>query len=137
MAHNERPDIVLVITDQQRADHCAREGFPLDTTPFMDALAQDGACFDRAYTTAPLCCPARTSLFTGRYPSAHRVVENSAAELAVPGENLFAVARRAGYATAMVGKNHTWLSTSDVDYWDEFSHEGRVVPESEWTAFEQ
>lgn len=137
MAHNERPDIVLVITDQQRADHCAREGFPLDTTLFMDALAQDGACFDRAYTTAPLCCPARTSLFTGRYPSAHRVVENSAAELAVPGENLFAVARRAGYATAMVGKNHTWLSASDVDYWDEFSHEGRVVPESEWTAFEQ
>ena len=126
MVSRQQPDLVLILTDQQRADLCAREGFPLDTTPFIDALAGEGQWFNHAYTTAPLCCPARTTLFTGRYPAAHRVVENSAAELAVHGDDLFALAKRAGYATAMVGKNHTWLSAKDVDYWEEYYHEGHV-----------
>lgn len=138
MISRQQPDLILILTDQQRADLCAREGFTLDTTPFLDALADEGQWFNRAYTTAPLCCPARTTLFTGRYPTAHRVVENSAAELAVHGENLFAIAKQAGYATAMVGKNHTWLSAADVDYWEEYSHEGHVgTTDEEAREFEQ
>ena len=48
-----RPNIVLVMTDQQRADVSAREGFELDSTPFLDSLARSGCWFDRAYTSAP------------------------------------------------------------------------------------
>ena len=38
----DRFNIVLIMTDQQRADLCTREGYPLDTTPFLDSLAQQG-----------------------------------------------------------------------------------------------
>lgn len=121
-----QPDIVIILTDQHRADVSMREGFPLDTTPFLDGLAADGVWFDRAYTTSPLCCPARTSLLTGRWPSAHRVTENPAADVAVFDADLVQTARRAGYATAMIGKNHTYLSADDVDHWAEFMHDGAV-----------
>ena len=44
------PNIVLIMTDQQRADLCGREGCPLDTTPFLDGFARRGTWFGRAYT---------------------------------------------------------------------------------------
>lgn len=119
-----RPNVVLILTDQQRADFSGREGFPLDTTPFADELAEGGVWFDRAYTTSPLCSPARTSLLTGRFPSAHRVRENPGAADAVFTDDLFSVLRRAGYATALVGKNHTYLTADDVDYHELFMHGG-------------
>lgn len=48
-----RPNIVLIMTDQQRADFAAAEGFALDTTPFLDALGARGARFRHAYTPMP------------------------------------------------------------------------------------
>jgi arylsulfatase A-like enzyme len=127
----DRPDIVIVMTDQHRADVHARNGFPLDTMPFVDELAADGTWFDKAYTTSPLCCPARTSLMTGRWPSAHRVTQNPAADQAVFDTDLFQAAKRAGYATALIGKNHTYLTADDVDAYVDFMHDGAVVPSTD------
>ena len=118
------PNIVIVLTDQQRADLTAREDFGLDTTPFLDELAGRGAWFDRAYTTAPLCCPARTSLLTGRYPAAHRVRENPGVDQAVFHQDLFQVLREQGYATALIGKNHSYVTPADVDFYDPYMHGG-------------
>lgn len=124
----DRPNVVLILTDQQRADLCRREGFALDTTPYLDELADDGVWFDRAYTTAPLCCPARTSLLTGRYPTAHRVRENPGVRAAVHAGDLVGTLREAGYATALVGKDHTYLRPEDVDYYEPFGHGGGLGP---------
>ncbi|MFC5835913.1 sulfatase-like hydrolase/transferase [Nonomuraea insulae] len=123
---NGRPDVIIVMTDQHRADVCAREGFPLDTTPFLDSLAREGTWFDKAYTTSPLCCPARTSLMTGRFASAHRVTQNPAAGRAVFDDDLFGVARAAGYATALIGKNHTYLRPENADFFSDYQHGGRA-----------
>ena len=73
---SDRPNVVLIMTDQQRADVSAREGFGLDTTPFLDSLARQGVWFDRSYTAAPICAVARVSMLTGRYASAHRCHSN-------------------------------------------------------------
>jgi arylsulfatase A-like enzyme len=116
------PNIVLVMTDQQRADVSAREGFPLDTTPFLDGLARQGTWFDRAYTPMPVCAPARVSLFTGRYPSATRVRTNHNIEDATYAADLIDVLRDAGYATAVCGKNHSHLSPTRVDHWFPLGH---------------
>jgi predicted AlkP superfamily pyrophosphatase or phosphodiesterase len=70
------PNIVLIITDQFRADACKREGFKLDTTPFLDSLAQTGTWFNKAYCSSPACVPSRTSMMTGRFPNATRVRSN-------------------------------------------------------------
>ncbi|AZC14963.1 sulfatase-like hydrolase/transferase [Microbacterium sp. ABRD28] len=120
-------NVVVIITDQQRADLTRREGYPLDVTPFVDTLAQRGAWFSGAYTTAPVCAPARTSVLTGRFPSAHGVTQNAARDSALRTADIFSVARAAGYATALVGKNHTYLEARDVDEYIEFSHNGQIT----------
>lgn len=75
-AQTQTPNIVVIMTDQQRADLCGREGFQLDITPFVDSLAAKNAWFDKAYTSMPASSPARCSMLTGRYPSATAVRTN-------------------------------------------------------------
>lgn len=109
------PNIVLVMTDQQRAGFTAGSGFALDTMPFLDSVARTGARFHRAYTTAPQCVPARCSLLTGRFPSATRVRQNSAARHVLRGDDLIDVVRAAGYSVHMAGKTHFYRSAADFD----------------------
>lgn len=120
----ETPNIVVIMTDQQRADVSAREGFELDTTPFLDQLAYQGSWFDRAYTSLPICAPARESFLTGRYPSATGVQDNSTIEHAKFETDLFEVMTEQGYATALCGKNHSHLTPERVDHWFTLTHRG-------------
>ncbi len=53
-AQTGKPNIVVIMTDQQRADLCGREGFPLEVTPFVDRLAQENVWFNKAYTAGQL-----------------------------------------------------------------------------------
>ncbi|HEY8456014.1 MAG TPA: sulfatase-like hydrolase/transferase [Actinopolymorphaceae bacterium] len=117
-------DVIVIMTDQHRADLCAREGFPVDCTPTLDQLASGGRWFNRAYTTAPVCVPARISMLTGRYPSAHGVRENYGYADPHYSRDLFDLAREAGMRTAMIGKNHSHLTSDRVDEWYEFGHLG-------------
>lgn len=120
----ERPNIIIIMTDQQRADLSRREGFPLDTTPFLDLITARGVSFDRAYTSMPVCAPARVSMLTGRYPSAHRVRTNHNIEDACYELDLFDILRRHGYRTALIGKNHSHLTSENADFWYECGHLG-------------
>lgn len=52
-AQTGKPNIVVIMTDQQRADLCGREGFLLEVTPFVDRLAQENVWFNKAYTVMP------------------------------------------------------------------------------------
>jgi arylsulfatase A-like enzyme len=100
-----RPNIVFILTDQQRCDSFAAAGAGYMRTPAIDSIARDGVLYERAYTTNPVCSPARASLVTGRYPHAHRVRCNgiplSDREVTLP-----AVLGEQGYRTAAVGKVH-------------------------------
>ena len=122
------PNIVIIMTDQHQAAACAREGFGLDTTPFLDHLAHQGVWFNRAYTTAPMCMPARISMLTGRFPSAHRVRVNHHKQYALYERDLIDVCCERGYATALMGKNHSHLCPDRLDHWFELSHEGGSGP---------
>ncbi len=62
----DRPNVMIIMTDQQRAGFTAGTGFGLDTMPFCDELAATGTTFTGAYTPMPACVPARTSLLSGR-----------------------------------------------------------------------
>lgn len=122
---NRQPNILIIMTDQQRADLLAREGYPLNTMSFLDDLAQQGTWFNKAYTAAPASGPARVSMLTGRYPSATRVRSNHNISDAYFQKDIFDIAKESGYNTAMIGKNHSHLSHEKVDYWDEFNHLGQ------------
>ncbi|MFI2741652.1 sulfatase [Zhouia sp. PK063] len=133
------PNIVLIIVDQFRADASKREGFSLNTTPFLDSLATHGTWFNRAYCAMPACVPSRTSMITGRFPSATRVNSNMNIQDAYFTKNLFQVLKNEGYQTALIGKNHTFLKPKDVDFWKDFNHLGAGNPstkeEKQFNAF--
>ena len=100
-----RPNVLLIITDRQRADHVGFGGNEILRTPNLDALAARGTVFDRCYVANPICMPNRSSILTGRVPTAHRVVFNDRS-LAWTANTFVRVLRRAGYETALVGKSH-------------------------------
>lgn len=119
----ETPNVIILITDQTPAGLTKRSGFPFDTMPTADRLAAQGVDFKRAYCTIPACTPSRTSMLTGRWPSAHRVRMNYQPEAAIFEKDIYAVAKGRGYRTALVGKNHTYMKPEQVDCWRAYTHE--------------
>jgi len=101
----KQPNILLIITDQHRADHTGFGGNGLVRTPNLDALAARGAVFERAFVANPICMPNRASILTGRVPSLHGTRHNGIAldPRAVTFPRLL---REAGYHTATFGKCH-------------------------------
>lgn len=132
-----KKNIILVITDQQRAEFLKREGFPMDTMPFVDSLAQNGAWFNRAYTSAPICVAARVSLLTGRFPNSNQVTENRGACYAKYEKDIFDVMHENNYKTAMIGKNHTHVKPDAPDYCDYYYFHGGQTVEPEKPEFKE
>jgi arylsulfatase A-like enzyme len=118
------PNVIILICDQWSYGTSKASGFPLDTTPTLDRLQASGLGFTRNYCTTPLCVPSRISMLTGRWPAAHRVRMNLAAQDAFFEKDIYQVAKSRGYKTALVGKNHTYLTEKDADVWHEYFHEG-------------
>jgi arylsulfatase len=71
-----QPNIILIMTDQQRADSIAAMGAPWMHTPHMDRLVAEGTAFENCFVTSPVCVGARASLFTGKYPHGCQVFSN-------------------------------------------------------------
>ena len=101
------PNVLLITTDQHRADTLGSTGNPLGATPRLDALAADGTRYDGARTQNPLCQPARATILTGTYPSTHGVTCNGV-DLPDDAEarSVATLLANAGYATALIGKAH-------------------------------
>lgn len=136
-AREGRPNIVIIMTDQQRADLCGREGFPLDLTPFADRISNEGAWFDRAYTPCPASGPARVAMLTGRFPRVTHADSNHNIEDAVFGEDLMQVASKSGYKTVLVGKNHSHLKKEHLDGWIPYNHLGQEGKDLDRTEGEE
>ena len=70
------PNILLIFTDQHRLSAVSAYGATPCSTPHIDRLASQGVRFERAYTTCPVCSPARATIMTGQYPHAHGITSN-------------------------------------------------------------
>ncbi|HEU5316391.1 MAG TPA: sulfatase-like hydrolase/transferase, partial [Chloroflexota bacterium] len=117
-----RPNILIILPDELRADALGCAGHPVYRTPHVDRLAREGVRFTNAYCTGPLCMPARASMISGLYPHNHGVQEN-AGSLPADDESYARLLRDAGYATAYVGKTHFG---SDAPGRDFVAHEAFV-----------
>jgi len=111
----EKPNILLIITDQHTADAMSCAGNPYLKTPAMDKLAASGVRFEKNYVTQPLCMPSRSSLQTSRYPHEIGVVSNGRP---IKGDfpmlgNLVA---SAGYDCDYIGKWHVGTSQEKAGY---------------------
>ncbi len=110
-----RPNFILFVTDQQRADHLGCYGHPVLRTPAIDGLARRGAAFDNCYVASPVCMPNRASLMTGRMPSVHGVRMNGI-PLSTDAVTFVDLLRDAGYLTALIGKSHLQNFTGQPAY---------------------
>ena len=102
---SKRPNIVIFCTDHQRGDLLGCMGHPMIKTPNLDRLAARGACFENLYVQSTVCMPSRASIVTGRYPSAHGVVDNGY-DLSLNETTIAHLLRDAGYHTMAVGRTH-------------------------------
>ena len=104
MPTSQRPNILLVLTDQQRFDTIAALGNSIIKTPTLDRLVREGTAFTRAYTPSPVCVSARHALVTGRAPHQSGCTDNNDGggdEL-----SLMQCLNDAGYQTHGVSKMH-------------------------------
>jgi arylsulfatase A-like enzyme len=107
MPKNRAPNIMLVMTDQQKADTLALYGNRHTHTPAVERLAERGVVVDGHICNYPACTPARATVHTGRYPHTTRVralhIHLPPSEITLP-----EVLRAAGYRTGLIGKNHVF-----------------------------
>jgi arylsulfatase A-like enzyme len=130
-----RPNVLLIMADQLKATALPSYGNPVVRTEALDALAHGGVRYDLPFTPHPLCVPARVSMWTGAYPHEHGVRTN---ELRAPEhlDNYLRVFQRAGYRTALFGKDHCFGRHDRFDEQVDFGHLGGSAPDdlefAEW-----
>lgn len=102
---NPRPNILFILSDQQRWDTTGVHGNPLDLTPNFDRMAQQGTHLFNAFTCQPVCTPARACLQTGLYATTCGVWRNGLA-ISPTQKTLAHYFQEAGYSTGYIGKWH-------------------------------
>ena len=111
-----KPNIVVILTDDHRADYLGCAGHPIIKTPHIDQLAADGTYFKNAFVTTAACTPNRTSILTGQYERKHGITFGSKTTLKEEAflDSYPVLLRKAGYFTGYVGKNHTPIGWTDT-----------------------
>jgi choline-sulfatase len=104
VSKSKRPNILLILTDQQRFDTIAALGNPIIKTPALDRLVREGTTFRHCYTPSPVCVSARCALITGLPPHATGCVDNMPMPQNVP--SFMERLQTLGYQTHGVGKMH-------------------------------
>lgn len=113
----ERPNILIIMTDQHTADAMSNAGNKDLRTPAMDKLAANGVRFNKAYCAQPLCTPSRTAIFSGKMPSETGFVGNAPEKDGQWPDSLLMMGKifqNGGYKTGYVGKWHLPVPTAKV-----------------------
>lgn len=117
----QRPNIIFILTDDQRWDALGAAGNKIIQTPNIDAIAEKGILFSNAYVTTAICCVSRASILSGQYASRHKIEDfatafsDSAIKKTYP-----LLLRSAGYKTGFIGKFGVGAKDPDgklFDYW--------------------
>lgn len=113
-AQKNRPNVVLIFSDDQGTVDANCYGSPDLYTPNMDRLAREGVRFTQFYVGAPVCSPSRASMLTGRYPQRAQLATNAWGSRGLPSRQvtIAEMLKDAGYKTAIFGK---WHLGDDLD----------------------
>jgi len=127
----KRPNIIVVLVDDMRWDEFGAAGHKYSKTPNIDRIAREGASFNNAFATTPLCSPSRASFLTGQYPHTHGITDNTARNAQSHQLNTFPKQLHdQGYATAFIGKWHMGNDDSKrpgFDYWVSLKGQGEAI----------
>lgn len=124
----KRPNIIFILTDDQRFDTLGCTGSPIVRTPHIDRLARQGVLFRNASVTSAICTPSRVSIMLGQYERRHGVNFNSGTAVSEAAWKCSypVILRKHGYFTGYIGKNHSpvgpdgyrsQIMDASFDYW--------------------
>ena len=119
--NDERPNLIFIITDQQRFDTIAELGYPHLHTPNLDRLVREGITFTQCHVTAASCAAARASLFKGYYPHTTGILKNADTWRRSWIERL----NDSGYYCTNIGKMHTWPFQTELGFHERFVVENK------------
>jgi len=125
-----KPDFIVILIDDLRYDEFGAGGHPYMKTPQVDRLAAEGALFERAFHTTPICSPNRASIVTGQYASRHGIIDNVARDaMSHRLPNYHLALQKLGYETGHVGKWHMGndgMPRPGYDHWVSFDGHGSL-----------
>lgn len=129
-APQERPNVLVVVTDDQRDGGFGR------VMPALKRWLEDGGTrFTRAFTAIPNCCPSRASIFTGQYPHNHGVLNNQQGYRLPQDETLQRYLKDAGYRTGLFGKYlNGWDLAEAPPHFDDFAFFGNGYSDRTWNS---
>ncbi len=119
----DRPDILMIMPDQMRADCMGCAGNEAIETPTLDGLAESGVRLSHCCTSSPVCMPARYSFVSGTYPHNHGMWANHGRQDPFD-ETIFHRLQDAGYYTAHIGKSHFYPHGHEMHTreWEPYMH---------------
>jgi N-acetylglucosamine-6-sulfatase len=127
----KKPNLIVILVDDLRHDEFGAGGHPYMKTPHIDRIAAEGALFERAFHTTPICSPNRASIMTGQYASRHGIIDNIARDaMSHRLPNYHLELQRLGYETAHIGKWHMGNDGAPrpgYDLWVSYDGHGRIV----------
>ncbi len=127
----KRPNFIVIMTDQHRADYLGCAGHPLVKTPAIDSLAARGTRFTRFYVSSPVCMPNRATYMTGRLPAVNGARGNGM-PLSLQVNTFVDLLRSKGYRTTLVGKCHLMTMTDHPAMWKPQIPEGLEAPQGDF-----
>lgn len=128
----ERPNIIFMLTDDQRYDALGVMGNPIIKTPHLDRLASAGILFQNAYVTTSICCVSRASIFTGQYESRHGINDFATdMSLQAVAKTYPALLKDVGYKIGFIGKYGVGKHPPEdlFDYWVDTEAGGKGQPD--------
>jgi arylsulfatase A-like enzyme len=131
---DRRPNIILLLGDDHRADALGCAGNHYVKTPHLDAMAADGLHFLNHFCTTPICCVSRASIMTGQYAATHSINDFAKPLSAEQVQrSYFGLMRRSGYHTGFLGKFGVGatMPSSAFDVWKGFGGQGHYFPQGE------
>jgi len=135
-AAKRQPNIIFLVTDDQRADTMGCAGNPIIQTPNMDALANNGVRFKNTFVTTSICASSRASIFTGQWTRRHGIIDfRTHFSEEVLAQTYPMLLSQAGYRIGFIGKYGVGakkdLPIDKYDYWKGFPGQGRYENKDE------
>jgi arylsulfatase A-like enzyme len=116
-ATTSRPNIIYIMSDDHAYQAISAYGYGLNQTPNLDALAQKGVLFTRAFVTNSICGPSRAVMLTGKHSHINGFKDNHST-FDGNQQTVAKLLHSSGYQTAVVGKWHLISDPQGFDYWN-------------------